>query len=78
MEVSAYTFQVSQSLFGHKKGDTGSIRSTQEYIYPPDVFKDLKLSQTIFFAKKPTHFGEPEVSFLDIPELKKEKKSGDS
>ena len=46
----------------------GTRRLTQEYIYHPNVFKNLDTGMAVYAAKKPSRFGIVKIDFVEIPQ----------
>lgn len=47
----------------------GTRRESHEYIYHPNVFKNLNTGEAVYIAKKPTRHGRLVVNMLSIPRL---------
>ncbi len=63
------TEQTSQSLFFDNATGMGTRKLVQEYVYHPNVFKNLPTGVAIYAAKKPTRHGVVQVRMLEIPKL---------
>jgi hypothetical protein len=74
-EVEEITRQTRSSLFMDQETGMGSKKWVHQYIYHPNVFRNLGVGEAIYAAKKPTRYGRVKVNMIDIPnnsELKKE------
>lgn len=63
------TEQTQQELFFKSKTGMGSRRLAHEYIYHPNVFKNLQTGQAVYIAKKPSRHGVLNVRMLEIPKI---------
>lgn len=50
----------------------GTKKLVHEFIYHPNVFRNLNVAEAIYAAKKPRRFGTVLVKMLDIPHLAKD------
>lgn len=63
------TEQTQQDLFFKSKTGMGSRRLAHEYIYHPNVFKNLQTGEAVYIAKKPSRHGILNVRLLEIPKI---------
>jgi hypothetical protein len=67
-ETWKVTEQTSESILFSEKTGMGTRRLTQEYIYHPNVFKNLDTGMAVYAAKKPSRFGIVKIDFIEIPQ----------
>ena len=67
-ETWKVTEQTSESILLSEKTGMGTRRLTQEYIYHPNVFKNLDTGMAVYAAKKPSRFGIVKIDFIEIPQ----------
>lgn len=65
-ETWKVTEQTSESILFSDRTGMGTRRLTQEYIYHPNVFKNLDTGMAVYAAKKPSRFGIVRVAMQDI------------
>jgi len=68
-EVYEKTKQTKDWMFGEDATGMGSKKLVQEFIYHPNVFKNLGMGEAVYVAKKPSRFGTVHVKMVEIPEL---------
>lgn len=66
-ETYEKTKQTQEWIFGDDNTGMGSKKLVHEYIYHPNVFKNLDTGVAIYAAKKPSRFGTVYVKMLEIP-----------
>lgn len=65
------TKQTKEWIFGDDNTGMGTKKLVHEFIYHPNVFRNLNVGEAIYAAKKPSRFGKVQVKMLDIPHLLK-------
>jgi hypothetical protein len=60
------TEQTSENILFKSKTGMGTRRLTHEYIYHPNVFKNLNTGEAVYIAKKPSRHGVVRVDYLEI------------
>jgi hypothetical protein len=50
----------------------GTKKLVHEFIYHPNVFRNLNVGEAIYAAKKPSRFGTVQVKMLEIPHVPQE------
>jgi hypothetical protein len=71
-EAYEKTKQTREWMFGDDNTGMGSKKLVHEYIYHPNVFKNLDTGVAIYAAKKPSRFGTVHVKMLEIAHLSKD------
>ena len=66
-----HTEQTKKSLLFDDATGMGTRKLVQEYIYHPNVFKNLGTGMAVYAAKKPSRHGIVKVHMLEIPRLAK-------
>lgn len=60
------TEQTSENIITKVKTGMGTRRLTHEYIYHPNVFKNLNTGEAVYIAKKPSRHGIVKIDYLEI------------
>ncbi|GEM_PF-1188284 len=61
------TKQTKEWIFGDDNTGMGTKKLVHEFIYHPNVFRNLDVGEAIYAAKKPSRFGTVQVKMLEIP-----------
>jgi hypothetical protein len=66
-EVFERTYQVRDEFFGDQATGLGSKKRVHEYVYHPNVFKNLNVGQCVYIAKKPSRHGIVNTFMFELP-----------
>ena len=66
------TKQTKEWIFGDDNTGMGTKKLVHEFIYHPNVFRNLNVGEAIYAAKKPSRFGTVQVKMLEIPHVPQE------
>ncbi len=61
------TKQTKEWIFGDDNTGMGTKKLVHEFIYHPNVFRNLNVGEAVYAAKKPSRFGTVQVKMLEIP-----------
>lgn len=66
------TKQTKEWIFGDDNTGMGTKKLVHEFIYHPNVFRNLNVGEAIYAAKKPSRFGTVHVKMIEIPHVPQE------